>query len=76
MFGPDEIQAAITKTLGTSAAQIPDGHTTALVTVFDGKTANVTVAKKIGDHWQADSTVAYDLQDHHVSGGIQIHASW
>lgn len=76
VFDQTSIQSAIQSVLSTPATPIPEGHTTALVSMIDGNKASLAIAKKIGDHWQVEGTVSHPWTGPAIEGGFVLHASW
>lgn len=73
IFGPDQLKAAI----DAEFAAIPEGKRGALVGYYttDG-TWRVTVATRIGEHWQLGAVASKDKADGKIQGGFRVQATW
>lgn len=72
IFDNASLHAAINNTL--QAADVgPNRNAFALVATGAGVKA--VLATKVGEHWQIDSMISVD-HDQHIEGGVEIKATW
>jgi len=76
VFSPDALHAAVQSALNAPDVAIPDGHTHAFVTSWEGPGSDVKAfyAQKFGDRWTVQSGVSW--HGGAPSVGFQLHGSW
>lgn len=72
----DTLFGQATAVLARDLAQIPDGHTRALVAVVDERGARVGVAARIGDHWEVSGEVEKRWRQRGGEARLVLRGSW
>lgn len=70
-------QASLQRYVEACFVNVPAAHHTALVGYYtlDGKW-RVSVAYRLGDHWQCGATMGRDAATRNISGGVVVRGSW